>query len=94
MTETFTTRTGRVFHRLPATAWLCREDGTVVVVGDPRSVEPEGCSEDEGHNCDAAGCGQDHVLATGKVVGVPLPAAEPIRESLGRHDRVAAKMKP
>jgi hypothetical protein len=61
---------GRIFLGYNALVWVCRETGDVVVTGDPRIVEAPGCSEDEGHNCDAAGCGQSHVLARGKVVGV------------------------
>jgi hypothetical protein len=65
-----TMRDGRRFRGTPATLWVCWETGEVYVTGDPRSVEPKGCSEEEGHNCDAAGCGQIHVLARGRVVGV------------------------
>jgi hypothetical protein len=53
------------------TVWFCRETGVVVVCGDPHAVEPLGCSEDDGHNCDAAACGTLHVLARGRFVGVP-----------------------
>jgi len=68
MTETM--RDGLVFHGHEALVWVCHDTGDVVVTGDPRIVEPPGCSEDDGHNCDAAGCLQSHVLARGKVVGV------------------------
>jgi len=61
---------GRVFLGYEAIVWICQETGDVVVTGDPRIVEEPGCSEEEGHNCDAAGCRQSHVLARGKVVGV------------------------
>jgi hypothetical protein len=78
--ETWKQRTGsghKTWRATCATAWICHETGEVVVTGDPRSVEPPGCTEEEGHNCDAATCGQEHVLARGHVVGV---AAVPTRE--------------
>jgi hypothetical protein len=39
--------------------------GEVVVLGVPRDKDG---NEDESHNCDANGCGQDHVLWRGKTV--------------------------
>lgn len=69
MTEQHETRDGKTWQASQATLWICHETGEVVVTGDPRAVEPEGCPEDLGHDCDAAGCGQDHVLARGWIVG-------------------------
>jgi len=71
---------GHVYRGTPATVWICYETGEVVVTGNARDVEPPGCSEADGHNCDAAGCRQAHVLARGHVVGV---AAVPARVEQG-----------
>jgi hypothetical protein len=66
---------GRTFRSSPATIWVCHETGDVVVTGTPESVTPPGRTEDNGHNCDMAGCPSlDHVLARGRVVGIPEEA--------------------
>jgi hypothetical protein len=67
-----TMKDGRVFHCIDGTVWLCNATGEVVITGDPRDVKPEGY----GHSCDCAGCGQCHVLAWGRVVGMSAGAAE------------------
>jgi hypothetical protein len=40
-----------------------RSDGTVVLLGIPDHED----AEELAHNCDANGCGQDHVLWRGRV---------------------------
>lgn len=44
--------------------WFAK-DGEVVVLGSPDNDESR--PEDEWHNCDANGCGQDHVLWRGRI---------------------------
>lgn len=46
-------RTWRVRGRV--TEVWCADDGEVVLIGQPDNG-------DEDHDCDAVGCGQDHVL--------------------------------
>lgn len=77
--ESETTRDGRVFRRLErASVWVCIETGEARVLADPREVEPpewNGEPTDEqlatglGHDCDAAGCGQSHVVVVGRIAG-------------------------
>ena len=59
-TWTCTSVTGRVYE-----VWQS-PSGDVVVLGSPKTRDGE---DDESHNCDANGCGQDHVLWRGSVKG-------------------------
>jgi hypothetical protein len=57
-------RTGAEYRLLRAEVWFSPTTSELVVLGDPRDVEPEGCADDDPrtHNCDQRGCGQSHVL--------------------------------
>lgn len=64
------------YRRLDAEVWIGSND--VVVVGTPDESE----DEETGHNCDAMGCGWDHVLYR-----IPLPStAGPLRPAEDRKD--------
>ncbi len=53
-------------------AWLSPE-GRIVLLGSPPNEEdrPEG----NRHNCDAMGCGQDHVIFRGRLIPGGIDAA-------------------
>lgn len=50
---------------LIAEVWFS-PDGAIVITGLPRL-------EDEQHNCDAMGCGMDHVLFRGRLASKETP---------------------
>jgi hypothetical protein len=74
------------FTQVPGTVHAAFvSEGEVIVLGSP----PESDDEETGHNCDAMGCGYDHVLWRGAAAPTP-PAPEDTREGVcycGHHHR-------
>lgn len=53
-------------------------DGQIVITGSPLTEDPN--AEESAHNCDAMGCGQDHVVWR---FSIPMP--DEIRDALKQH---------
>jgi hypothetical protein len=67
----------RGFRLLPASVYL-HTDGRMVITAEPDNVWPgyEDADGDHPHNCDAAGCRWEHVVARCRVEPAPREPTE------------------
>lgn len=54
------------FRKVEASVYI-DENGRFVITTEPSEVWPEPYDDEHPHNCDAAGCGWEHVVARGRV---------------------------
>lgn len=63
-----------------ASVYIHDESGKLLVTGVPDDIWPGVDGDDHPHNCDHAGCQQEHVIGLGEVITVKTPVTNRVPE--------------